>query len=47
MKNGEGGKSPHFRIGYLIFGLVMANMFVGVLTGRGKGHDFRSKVDEV
>ena len=35
--------APQFRIGYFIAGLIIANMFVGVLIGRGKGHDFTKK----
>ncbi len=33
------------RIGYFIFGLVMANTLFGVLIGRGKGQNFYSKDD--
>ena len=43
----EGGQDvPHLRIGYFVFGLVMANIFYGVLVGRGKDRNFYSKSDQ-
>ena len=42
----EGGQDvPPLRIGYFVFGLVMANIFYGVLVGRGKDRNFYSKSD--
>ena len=47
---GEGrqtGGGAHLRFGYILFGLFMANIVFGVITGRGKDRNFYSKVDEV
>ena len=34
------------RFGYLLAGMLFANMLFGVLTGRGKDRNFYSKSDE-
>ena len=47
-KNPFGTSPPqqvHFRLGYLLAGLILANIFIGVLTGRGKDRDFYSVDD--
>ena len=41
------GGPQAFRPAYVILGLIIANIFVGVLTGRGKDRDFFSKNDNV